>query len=38
MTSSFAGTQKPPGGAAWTLANVGALWSTPALVEAQLCG
>jgi peptidoglycan/LPS O-acetylase OafA/YrhL len=27
MTASFAGTKKPPGGAAWTLANAGALAS-----------
>lgn len=27
MTASFAGTKKPPGGAAWTIANVGALVS-----------
>jgi peptidoglycan/LPS O-acetylase OafA/YrhL len=27
MTASFAGTEKPPGGAAWTLATVGALVS-----------
>ncbi len=27
MTASFAGTKKPPGGAAWTLASVGALVS-----------
>jgi peptidoglycan/LPS O-acetylase OafA/YrhL len=27
MTASFAGTKKPPGGAAWTLANIGALAS-----------
>jgi hypothetical protein len=27
MTASFAGTKKPPGGAAWTIANVGALAS-----------
>jgi peptidoglycan/LPS O-acetylase OafA/YrhL len=27
MTAAFAGTKKPPGGAAWTLANVGALAS-----------
>ena len=27
MTSSFAGTKQPPGGATWTLANVGALAS-----------
>lgn len=27
MTASFAGTKKPPGGAAWTLATVGALAS-----------
>ena len=27
MTASFAGTKKPPGGAAWTLASIGALVS-----------
>jgi hypothetical protein len=27
MTASFAGTRKPPGGAAWTVANAGALIS-----------
>jgi peptidoglycan/LPS O-acetylase OafA/YrhL len=27
MTAAFAGTKKPPGGATWTLANVGALAS-----------
>jgi peptidoglycan/LPS O-acetylase OafA/YrhL len=27
MTAAFAGTKKPPGGAAWTLATVGALVS-----------
>jgi peptidoglycan/LPS O-acetylase OafA/YrhL len=27
MTAAFAGTKKPPSGAAWTLANIGALTS-----------
>jgi len=27
MTASFAGTKKPPGGAAWSMANVGAVAS-----------
>lgn len=27
MTSAFAGTKKPPGGATWAIANVGALAS-----------
>lgn len=37
MTSPFAGTKKPPGGATWTIANVGALVSLVLFTLAAWC-